>query len=70
MSSPRRKAPRDSACFGLIWEFPQLRGTFKGSFTGIYKGSTKGLRFGVEGLEFPKNSGTLFWGPCNKDPTI
>ena len=20
--------------------------------------------------EFPKIGGTLFWGPCNKDPTI
>ena len=28
------------------------------------------LRSRVEGWEFPKFGGTLFWGPYNKDPTI
>ena len=23
----------------------------------------------IKGLEFPKIRGTLFWGPCNNDPT-
>ena len=30
-----------------------------------------GLAFRALGVwEFPKIRGTLFWGPCNKDPTV
>ena len=53
----------------MIWEFPKIRGTFKGIYKGSKKGSYKGsIGFRVE--EFPKIRGTLFWGPYNKDPTI
>ena len=52
-----------------IWEFPQIRGTFKrifsGPLKGIYKGSVKGLGFRVS-----ENYGDLIWSPYNKDPTI
>ena len=46
-----------------LWEFPKIRGTFKGILKGIYKSSIKGLGFRV-------SEGTLLWGPYSKAPTI
>ena len=40
-----------------------LKGYYKGTIRVTLKGS-------IRVLEFPKMRGTLFWGPCNKDPTI
>ena len=47
----------------MTWQFPIIRGTFKGihkgSFKGyIYKGSMKGLGF----WQFPRIRGYLIWG--------
>ena len=60
-----------------IWEFPKIwggvpiYGSFKGLLSGYYKGSFKGLYKGLDGLEFPKLRGTVFWGPPYvEDPTI
>ena len=40
-------------------------GILQGFLKGIYMGSIKGLVFKVS-----ENRGSLFWGPCKKDPTI
>ena len=67
MRSPTQPSSAPASDMAVIWEFPKIRGTFKGihkgSFKGIYKGS-------IKGLGFPKIGGTLFWGPYKKGPTI
>ena len=44
-----------------MWEFPKIRGTYKGSFQGVLLGYDKGSFKGLyKGFEFPKIRGTLF----------
>ena len=44
-------------------------GTFKEIYKGSSNGSIRALEW-VQGLEFPKIRGALFWAPYKKDPTI
>ena len=47
-----------------LWDFPKIRGSFKGIYKGSFEGSCKGSK-GFRVWEFPKIGATLFWGPYN-----
>ena len=56
-----------------MWEFPKIRGTFKGDILGLYRdnGKENGYYYlGFRVYRVSENSGYPFGGPHNKDYSI